>query len=106
MDKRCLIMKWDYEYDKEGTWFDEDSGEERYELNVGAVYTLPHIDSKSLEVRSVTKSSDVIKAQLYVDHKIYSVYSDGEPVVAHAFDDYMVAGDSVSQSLKLIFSIQ
>ena len=38
-----LVMKWDYKYDKESTWFDEDSGEEQYELKEGASYTLPHI---------------------------------------------------------------
>ena len=27
MDKHLLVMKWDYKYDKESTWFDEDSGE-------------------------------------------------------------------------------
>jgi len=48
-----LVMKWDYKYDKESTWFDEDSGEEQYELKEGASYTLPHIKEKSLEIRSV-----------------------------------------------------
>ena len=32
MDNYLLAMKWDYEYDKESTWFDEDSGEKQYEL--------------------------------------------------------------------------
>ena len=41
MEKHLLVMKWDYEYDKESTWFDEDSGEERYELTEGAEYPLP-----------------------------------------------------------------
>ena len=30
MDKHLLVMKWDYKYDKESTWFDEDSGENQY----------------------------------------------------------------------------
>ena len=35
MNKYYLIMKWDYKYDKESTWFDEDSGENQYELIEG-----------------------------------------------------------------------
>ena len=50
MDKRLLIMKWDYKYDKESTWFDEDHGENEYELIEGASYKLPHISDKSLEI--------------------------------------------------------
>ena len=41
MDKHLLVMKWDYKYDKESTWFDEDSGENQYELIEGASYKLP-----------------------------------------------------------------
>ena len=54
MDKHLLVMKWDYKYDKESTWFDEDSGENQYELIEGASYKFPHISDKSLEIRSVT----------------------------------------------------
>ena len=32
MDKHLLVMKWDYKYDKESTWFDEDHGENEYFL--------------------------------------------------------------------------
>ena len=53
MKEHYLVMKWDYKYDKESTWFDEDSGEEQYELKEGASYTLPHIKEKSLEIRSL-----------------------------------------------------
>ena len=106
MDKHFLIMKWDYNYDKEGTWFDEDSGEEQYELKEGSVYTLPHIGKKSLEIRSVTAEGDIIKAEVYVDYRTYTVYSNGDCVVGHADYSYSAGGDSVSQSLCMKFSIK
>ena len=106
MDKHLLIMKWDYKYDKESTWFDEDHGENEYELIEGASYKLPHISDKSLEIRSVTAEGDLIKAEIYVDHETYTVCKGGEPVVAYAHDDYMVAGDSVSQTLRIELTIK
>ena len=104
MDKHLLVMKWDYKYDKESTWFDEDSGEEQYELKEGASYTLPHISDKSLEIRSVTAEGDLVKAKIYVD-QTYTVCNNGESVIAYAYDDYMVAGDSVSQTLCMKFTV-
>jgi len=106
MDNYLLIVKWDYKYDKESTWFDEDSGENQYDLIEGASYKLPHISDKSLEIRSVTAEGERIKAEIYVDHKTYTVYSGGEPVVGYAHDDYMVAGDSVSQTLRMELTIK
>ncbi len=105
MDKHLLVMKWDYKYDKESTWFDEDSGENEYELIEGASYKLPHISDKSLEIRSVIAEGDVVKAEIYVDHETYTVCSGEESVVAFAHDDYMVAGDSVSQTLCMKFAV-
>ena len=92
MDKHLLVMKWDYKYDKESTWFDEDSGENQYDLVESASYKLPHISDKSLEIRSVTADGDLVKAEIYVDHETYTVCNNGESVVAYAHDDYMVAG--------------
>ena len=106
MDKHLLFMKWDYKYDKESTWFDEDSGEEQYELKEGASYTLPHIKEESLEIRSVTAEGDLVTAKIYVDHETYTVCNNGESVVAFAYDDYMVAGDSVSQTLRMELTIK
>ena len=106
MENFCLIMKWDYNYDKESTWFDEDSGKETYELTEGASYPLPHIRNKSLEISSVTVERELVKAEIYVDHATVTVCSDGKPVVAHASDSYSVAGDSVHQSLKLSFTLE
>jgi len=106
MDEYCLIMKWDYEYDKESTWYDEDSGEERYELAEGARYPLPHEDSIKVVIESVAKDGDTVKAEVYVDHHTVTVVSGGEPVVTHASNSYSVAGDSVHESWSLVFSIE
>ena len=106
MNARYLVMKWDYKYDKESTWFDEDSGEEAYQLRAGASYTLPHMNEKSLEIHSITAEDDLIKAEIYVDYETHTVYSGSEPVIGYAHDDYMVAGDSVSKTLCMNFTIQ
>ena len=106
MATHLLFMKWDYKYDKESTWFDEDSGENQYDLVEGASYKLPHISNKSLEICSLMADGDLIKAEIYVDHKTYTVCNNGESVVAFAYDDYMVAGDSVSQTLRMELTIK
>ena len=106
MDKHLLVMQWDYKYDKESTWFDEDHGENQYELKEGASYTLPHIKEESLEIRSVTAEGDLVTAKIYVDHERYTVCNNGESVVAFAYDDYMVAGDSVSRTLRMELTIK
>lgn len=106
MGKHLLVMKWDYEYDKESTWFDEDHGQERYELTEGAAYPLPHLRGKRLEVRSIETDADLLKAEIYADHRTYTVCNHGEPVVGYAHDDYSVAGDSVSQTLRMELSIK
>ena len=101
----CLLIKWDYEYDKEGTWFDTDSGEERYELLDGADYPLPHI-RKKLTVREITQDGDTIRAELYADHQTATVCSGGDPVILHVSDSYSVCGDSVHQSLSLKITVE
>ena len=105
MDTYLLFMKWDYKYDKESTWFDEESGEDQYELIEGASYTLPHIKEKSIEIRSVKTEGDLIQAEIYVDCKTYTLVS-GETIKAFADYNYTVAGDSVSQSLFMTFTIK
>ena len=106
MNNYRLVMKWSYEYNKESTWFDEDSGEQRYELTEGAEYPLPHEDKIKVEIRSVTQEGDTIKVEVYVDHHTVTVTSGGEPVIAHASNSYSVAGDSVHESWCLKFTIQ
>ena len=106
MNDRYLVMKWDYEYDKESTWLDEDSGEEQYQLREGAEYPLPKEDKIKVEIRSVTQEGDTVKAEVYVDHHTVTVVSGQEPVIAHATNSYSVAGDSVHESWCLKFTIQ
>ena len=106
MNKYCLKMKWDYTYDKEGTWFDNDSGHEIYDLVEGAAYPLPHISKKCVEIQSVSIEGDTVRAVLYVDYHTVDVRSDGDPAVASAYHSYCAAGDSVHQSLSLTFTIE
>lgn len=106
MKNQYLFMKWEYEYDKEGTWFDKDNGEEKYEIQEGAIYALPHINKKHIEIVSVVKDRDTLKVELYVDYQRFFVESGKKPVLAHASDSYSVCGDSVHQSLSLAFSIK
>jgi len=106
MNVRYLIMEWDYEYDKEGTWLDKDSGEEQYQLREGAEYPLPKEDKIKVEIRSVAQEGETIKAEIYVDHHTVTVVSGQEPVIAHASNSYSVAGDSVHESWCLKFTIK
>ena len=106
MENYMLVMKWDYEYDKEGTWFDEDSSEEQYQLREGAEYPLPKEDKIKVEIRSITQEGDTVKAEVYVDHHTVTVVSGGDPVIAHASNSYSVAGDSVHESWCLKFTIE
>lgn len=102
----CLTVKWSYEYNKEGTWFDDDSGEERYALTEGACYPLPHINKKSLCIRKVNNSNDTVRAELYVDYKTVTLCGVGKPQTVHVSDSYSVCGDCVSQSLCLNITIE
>jgi len=106
MDTFCLVMKWDYEYDKEGTWFDHENGVERYVLKEAVSHPLPHISNKSVDILSVSKCGETVCVELYVDHHSFTVSSAGEPVPAHASYSYSVCGDSVFQSLSLLFSLE
>lgn len=106
MDKYWLVMQWEYEYDKESTWFDEDSGEKRYELAEGAEYPLPKEEKIKVEIRSVIQEGDIVKAEVYVDHHTVTVVSGQEPVIAHASNCYSVAGDSVHESWCLTFTVE
>ena len=106
MDKHLLVMKWDYDYDKEGTWFDEDNGIVSYILQENTHFVLPHSIKKRVEVRKVEVIDGVAKAEIYVDYSTYIVTSGAEPVVAHASESYSVAGDCVDKSWVLEFSIE
>lgn len=106
MEKCILSMKWSYEYDKEGTWFDTDSGEEEYEIFEGESFPLPHISKKCLNVESVRREGETLLVEIYVDSHTVTVKNDGKEVTASVSDSYSVAGDSVHQSLDLSFSIK
>lgn len=106
MKQYDLIMQWNYDYDKEGTWFDNDEGIVSYVLQENTHFYLPHSSSKRVEVRKVEIDGDVAKAEIYVDYQTYTVTSGAEPVVAHASDSYSVAGDSVHLSWVLKFIIE
>lgn len=101
-----LVMKWDYTYDKEGTWYDEDTGEEQYDLVERDEHALPHIRNKSLNIRSITVDDNIVKVEIYVDSKTYVVLNNGQSVCGCVYDNYMVAGDYVSQTLQLTFTIK
>ena len=106
MSEYCLKIKWTYEYDKEGTWFDTDKGEVHYDLIEGASYPLPHINKKSLYVSKVNGQEDSVIAELFVDHSTLNLCGIGEPIIAHVSDSYSVCGDSVHQSLCLNIVIE
>ena len=101
-----LKMQWQYEYDKEGTWFSNAEGEESYPLCAGNEFPLPHIDVKNLEIRSVIAEGDTVTAEVYVDHAVYTVRSGEPPVTAHASHNYSVCGDSVWESMVLTLTIE
>lgn len=106
MDKYSLRIKWDYTYDKEGSWFDNDCGEDTAELIAGTSYPLPHMRNKYLDILSVSSDGDTVTAEVSVDHKTITLHSGEEPVTAHASSSYSVAGDSVHQSLCLGLGIE
>ena len=106
MQEYVLLVKWDYTYDKESTWYDTDAGEERYALQEGASYPLPHIRKKSLDIRSLTQVGEGVCAEIYTDYQTVRVCSDRAPVTVHVSDSYSVAGDSVHQSLCLAIQIE
>ncbi len=65
-------------------------------------------DEDFAEIKGFLRSAegDVVKAEIFVDHETYIVCNNGESVVAFAHDDYMVAGDSVSQTLRMELTIK
>lgn len=104
MSKQYLVMKWDYEYDKESTWYDEASGVEYFELIEGACYPLPKENSKKIEIKSIQNEDDLIKVEVYVDYHTVMVIS-GQETIAHASNSYSVCGDSVHESWCLTLYI-
>ena len=106
MSEYCLAVNWSYEYDKEGTWFDRESGTVSYPLTAGASYPLPHISKKSLDIRKVEICGDEVAVELSVDRRTVSVNGIGVAAKAYVSDSYSVAGDCVDQSLSLEITIE
>ena len=105
MKEYCLLMKWDYEYDKEGTWFDIEKGETIYSLVEGMSYDLPHMYKKKITIKSVEINNDVVKVEVEVDYSVLTIINNGEIVNKSISSSYMVCGDSVHQTLMASFQI-
>ena len=105
MRNHYLVMKWHYDYDKEGTWFDEDDGCEQYEIKEGASYSLPHMHGKTLTIQSVKECDGTVEACIHAGYESYTVKSGGDPVEGYVHHDYSAAGDSVSTSLYMTFTV-
>ena len=106
VERYFLLMKWSYQYDKEGTWFDSDEGTYGYELKADTHFVLPHIEKKAVEILKVTQEGDVITVTLELEHDTFTVANDGVEVQKHVDDSYSVAGDSVHQSIAMTFTIE
>ena len=81
MKKYSLVMKWSYKYDKESTWIEHDDGENRYELEEGAVHPLPHIGDRELEILAVRAEGDATVVELRIDGRELTLQSGEEPAV-------------------------
>lgn len=104
MEALYLFVKWHYDYDKEGTWFDEEDGEDTYPLIQGARHSLPRLFRKEFEIRSVSLEDGIATAEIYADYHT-TIVTEGKPVTAHASASYSAASDSVHQSLAMTLSI-
>lgn len=104
MKKHCLLIKWDYKYDKESTWFDEDSGEDRYEL-VPSTHDLPKMMRKRFDILRVEETEGKITAELIIDGVPVTLSEGDEPYKKHVSYDYSVCGDCVSTDLYMNISI-
>ena len=105
MEKYCLLIEWNYRYDKEGTWTDHYTGSNRYDLVENNSFTLPEMMRKHFEILSVSSDDGEIRAELNIDGKQLTVSSSEAPVSAYVSHDYSVCGDCVSTSLSMNISI-
>lgn len=100
-----LVINWRYKYDKEGRE-NEDDGEDFYDLEEGATYSLPYISERKLEIRSVKVVGDTITAEVYAGYDTVIVSNKGEPVSAYASNEYSVFGDCVHESISMALTIK
>lgn len=99
-----LAIKWRYTYDKEGRTNEED-GEDFYDLEEGAEYSLPYISKLRLKIREVKTDGDTVTATVYAGYDTVTVSNKGEPVPAYASYEYSVCGDCVHEKLSMTLSI-
>ena len=100
MNIRIVEERWGVNH-RTGSRSSSQTEEKIFEPVVGATLNMP-IGRRKF----IVDASDDIAIIIYVDHNTYTVCENGEPVVGHAYDDYMVAGDFVSQTLCMKFTIQ
>ena len=100
-----LLISWQYEYDKEGTWTDEDAGEMKCPLLAGEELVFHHIPKKPMRILTVEEKDGQVVATLARDTTTFTLTSDGEAVKHAIHDSYMVCGDFVTQDLYLTLSI-
>ena len=104
--KYYLQIKWSYLYNKESTWFDQDSGEEYFELVEEKEYALPRIPEKTLKINALQESAEKIQAEIYVDYQTFTLAYGAPPIAKTVSYDYCVCGDCVSQTLHILCSIE
>ena len=100
-----LVIKWRYKHDKEGRG-DEEEGEDFYDLELGATYSLPYMSDRKLEIRRVKVDGDTITAEVYAGYDTVIVSNKGEGVHAYAYNEYSVCGDCVHESLSMSLTIK
>lgn len=100
-----LVINWRYKYDKEGRTNNED-GEDFYDLEEGATYSLPYMSERKLEIRRVKAEGDTITAEVYAGYDTVTVSNKGEPAYAYADNEYSVCGDCVHESLSMALTIK
>ena len=99
-----LAVKWRYTYDKEGSTKHED-GEDFYDLEEGAEYSLPYISKTDLRIREVKIDGETVTATVYAGYDTVTVSNKGEPVPAYATYEYSVCGDCVHEKLNMSLTI-
>ena len=107
MKQWTLTLDWHYNYDKEGSWSDDEDGTTTFVIEEGAEYPVPNMSNKKMLLHSVKEEDGVLSLQIDVDSHRYTVRSD-EPssVVGHCGYSYSVAGDCVNISLNFKMRIE
>ena len=94
-----------YTYDKEGRT-KEENGEDFYDLEEGAIYSLPYMHDSKMEILSVSVDSDTVTAQIRVGGDTVTISNKGEPTNAYTSGEYSVFGDCVHERLSMAIAIK